>query len=200
MIKNERQLQITKEMVTKFEQAVDQLEHHPTPSDPTDPMMRQVQLAALNSQLHDLRTEVAEYEALGDGRVRRLKFGSFEEIGQAMIKARIAAGWTQRQLAERMGLKEQQIQRYEATEYESASLARLSEIVDALGVEVRYDVAFPTSTSNRGRSRTGRSDSGAENGGAHAAKRGQPVESRRVPGRRRLIPATAKRDEALAGS
>ena len=200
MIKNERQFQITKEMVAKFEQAVDQLEHHPSPSDPIDPMMRKVQLAALNSQLYDLRAEVAEYETLRDGKVERLRFDSFEEIGQGLIKARIAVGLTQRQLAERMGLKQQQIQRYEATDYESASFARISEIVDALGVEVRFDVAFPTSKSNRGRSRSGLSDSGAENGGAQAAKRGRLVESRGVPSRRKLTPATAKRDEALVGS
>ena len=64
-------------------------------------MMRQIQFAALNSQLHDLRTEVAEYEALRAGRVDRLTFASFDEIGPALIKARIAAGLTQRQLAER---------------------------------------------------------------------------------------------------
>ena len=37
MIKSERQYQITREMLTKFEDAVDQLEHRPSPSDPTDP-------------------------------------------------------------------------------------------------------------------------------------------------------------------
>lgn len=200
MIKNERSYAVTKEWVERFAKAVDQLENHPSPSDPTDPMMRKVQLGALNSQLEDLRAEVAEYETLRDGKVERLRFDSFGEIGQGLIKARIAVGLTQRQLAERMGLKQQQIQRYEATDYESASFARISEIVDALGVEVRCDVAFPTSKSNRGRSRTGLSNSGAENGGAQAAKRGRLVESRGVPRRRGPTPAMTKQDEALAGS
>ena len=43
-------------------------------------------------------------------------------------------GFSQKDLAQRLGLKEQQIQRYEATGYASASLARIQEIIEALGV------------------------------------------------------------------
>ena len=50
--------------------------------------------------------------------------------------ARIARGWTQRQLAEALGMAEQQIQRYEANDYRSTSLARLCDIANALGVTV----------------------------------------------------------------
>ena len=38
-------------------------------------------------------------------------------------------------LAERLGLKEQQIQRYEATEYASANLARVIEVSETLGLK-----------------------------------------------------------------
>ena len=38
------------------------------------------------------------------------------------------------QAAERLGLQEQQIQRYEATDYASASLTRIKEVVSALGI------------------------------------------------------------------
>ena len=59
------------------------------------------------------------------------------------MQARIAAGLNQKDLADRLGLKEQQVQRYEATGYQSASLARLREVVDALGVKVRKDIFLP---------------------------------------------------------
>ena len=52
------------------------------------------------------------------------------------VEARVASGLSQRDLAERLGLKEQQIQRYEATEYASASLRRIREVVGALGVDL----------------------------------------------------------------
>ena len=39
----------------------------------------------------------------------------------------------QKSLAGRLGLKEQQIQRYEASEYASASLARVRSVAEVLG-------------------------------------------------------------------
>ena len=53
-------------------------------------------------------------------------------IPRDLIRARIAAGLSQKELAERLGMPEQQIQRYEAKEYESVSLARISEIAKVL--------------------------------------------------------------------
>ena len=57
----------------------------------------------------------------------------FAQLATFLIKARIARGLSQRELADRIGLKEQQIQRYEATDYASASLARIKEVASALG-------------------------------------------------------------------
>jgi ribosome-binding protein aMBF1 (putative translation factor) len=65
---------------------------------------------------------------------------SFEDFPRVLIQARIAAGMSQRELAERLGLKEQQIQRYEATEYTSASWSRVSEVIRALGLTVREEM------------------------------------------------------------
>ena len=50
---------------------------------------------------------------------------------------------SQKDLAERLGLKEQQVQRYEATEYASASVARVSEVIRALGIRMREEVLLP---------------------------------------------------------
>jgi transcriptional regulator with XRE-family HTH domain len=43
---------------------------------------------------------------------------------------------TQEGLARRLGVKPQQVQRYEATEYESASFARILKVVQALGLRM----------------------------------------------------------------
>jgi len=59
-----------------------------------------------------------------------------EDLPKALIRARIAAGMTQEGLARRLGVKTQQIQRYEATEYESASFARIRTVVQALGLRM----------------------------------------------------------------
>ena len=60
------------------------------------------------------------------------ELGIVSSLPETLIKARIARGMSQRELAERIGLKEQQIQRYEATNYSSASLSRIRAVVSGL--------------------------------------------------------------------
>lgn len=59
-----------------------------------------------------------------------------------MIKARIARGMTQKQLAESLNLQEQQIQRYEATLYQGAALERIEAVAKVLGLRemIRFEL------------------------------------------------------------
>ena len=82
-----------------------------------------------------------------------MKASTLEDLPNILIRARIAKGFSQRQLAEAIGLKEQQIQRYEAEEYASANLQRLSEIAKALCLNISEIAEFrakqqPTSTAD----------------------------------------------------
>lgn len=70
----------------------------------------------LRSQLDDLEAELAEYNALRQCGVVTLEAESIVGIGEVLIKARIVRNLTQKELAERLSLAEQQIQRYEATQ------------------------------------------------------------------------------------
>jgi hypothetical protein len=57
-----------------------------------------------------------------------------EELAQEPLLLRRAAS---REIPEdRLGVKPQQVQRYEATEYESASFARILKVVQALGLRM----------------------------------------------------------------
>ena len=76
-----------------------------------------------------------DYESLKAGNFQLDELNVVAELPAVLIKARIAQGLSQKDLAERLSLKEQQIQRYEATDYATASLARIMEVVEALGVE-----------------------------------------------------------------
>jgi ribosome-binding protein aMBF1 (putative translation factor) len=69
-----------------------------------------------------------------------LELDSLEGLPKVLIQARIAAGLTQEDLAARLGVKPQQIQRYEASDYQTASFARLREIARLLGLDVRERV------------------------------------------------------------
>lgn len=142
MIRNDRQYRISKSQAEEFERSLADLMTSPPKG--VAPAIHKAQLDALRSQLDELRSELSEYEALRDGKQHVLELSSLDELPQALIRARIAAGMTQRELAERLSIKEQQIQRYEATNYMSASLTRIKEVVAALGVKVREEVFLRT--------------------------------------------------------
>jgi ribosome-binding protein aMBF1 (putative translation factor)/adenylate kinase family enzyme len=142
VIKNERQYRITKSQAEKFENAIGDLES--ARADPrVHPKLRQAQIDALRSQWTELHEELEEYESLRSGKRRVLQLRSFGDLPRALIQARIASGMSQEDLASRLGIKPQQIQRYEATDYLSASLSRVSEVVQTLGVQVQEDVFLP---------------------------------------------------------
>jgi len=137
MIKNERQYRLTLAQVERFERALDRLRARPVASDENERALQRLEEAALLSQLDDLRAEARQYEALLSGEDVAITADGLRELPRVLIQARIARGLSQRALAERVGVKEQQIQRYEATDYAGANLGRVAEVAEALGVEVR---------------------------------------------------------------
>lgn len=132
MIKNQRQYLITKGQIENFARALAEAESR----EAGDPLLRKLESDALRSQLDELEQQVRDYEAVRSRSCGVIEAGSLEELPAALIKARIAARLSQKELSERLHLKEQQIQRYEATNYRSASLGRLQQVAKALGVEV----------------------------------------------------------------
>lgn len=140
MITNEVQYRATKAHTTRFEEALRNFQADKA----SHSKRRELEIAAVRAQLGDLQSELAEYEQLRSGTIRSFEAASLPELAVALVKARIAKGWSQRRLAEELGIAEQQIQRYESTGYTSASLARLCEVVAALGVDVREVVSLPS--------------------------------------------------------
>jgi len=90
----------------------------------------------VRAKADDLRAELEDYDRLRSGAVSTFEASSLEELATLLIKARIARGWSQRQLADLLEIAEQQVQRYEATGYRSASLARMCDIAAALDVTI----------------------------------------------------------------
>ena len=144
MIKNERQFKITRTQAEEFRMALLDLEQkQPNGGNPNAELKWTIQRDAMKSQFEDLQREIDSYRALQEQGHVPMELTSLEDLPNALVKARIAAGLTQRQLAEKLGIKEQQIQRYEASGYMGASLSRLQEILDALGVKLRKRLSVP---------------------------------------------------------
>lgn len=131
MITNQRQYLITQSAAERFRQAL-----AAPASQGLHPKAAKAMRAGLRSQLDDLEAELAEYDDLRQGRVTALEAESIVGIGEALIKARIMRNLTQKELAERLALAEQQVQRYEATFYRGVAAERLQQVADALRLRV----------------------------------------------------------------
>jgi transcriptional regulator with XRE-family HTH domain len=149
MITNERQYKITRGEADRFSKAIGDLVKRPARAD-VHPRLLQAEREAMQSQLDDLQAELLEYDRLKSTDLSVISINSFEGLADGLIKARIASGLSQKALAERLGLKEQQIQRYEAERYGSASYQRLREIADALGVRITNDILLPVAPRSFG--------------------------------------------------
>jgi ribosome-binding protein aMBF1 (putative translation factor) len=132
MIKNEREYKITKASLAKFEQSLAFIVNRQGSGPPDDAAKLKLQEAAARSMLCELQEQIAEYEKLRAGRFDLAALDMVEAIPSSLIRARIAAGWTQKELAKRLGISEQQIQKYESTDYESASFRKINEIATVL--------------------------------------------------------------------
>jgi ribosome-binding protein aMBF1 (putative translation factor) len=142
MITNERQYRITKAQAARFEQALGQAEEQ---NKHLHPLLQKAAREGLESQWHELQAQLEKYEALCAGAETSFEFDSLTSLPEVLIKARIARGYTQKQLADALNLSEQQIQRYEATLYKGAALDRMEAVAKALGLRetVRFDLAMP---------------------------------------------------------
>ena len=114
MIKNEVQYKLTKTSVEGFEKRLNWLKANPEARGDLDPIIARAEEEALESMIEELNEELQDYNRTKAGHVDIEVLYSVDKIAGVLISARIAKGFTQRQLASMVGLKEQQIQRYEA--------------------------------------------------------------------------------------
>jgi HTH-type transcriptional regulator/antitoxin HigA len=96
----------------------------------------------MRSEVEVLSEQIQRYEDLRNGRIRQRELSSLSDLPTALIEARIAAGLTQKGLANRLGLKQQQIQRWESDRYSGVGLRRIQEVIDALGMGITETVHY----------------------------------------------------------
>ncbi len=126
MIKNKRQLKVAlrkREGLTLARENVSDLEAN-----------------VLEKLRRELDCEIEEFREISEGRVTAFNFQSLDDLGEILSKVRISRGLTQAELADRLGVSEQMVQRDEAGDYEGAGLARVADAFDALEYLVRGSV------------------------------------------------------------
>jgi HTH-type transcriptional regulator/antitoxin HigA len=133
MIYSDRQYQVSQAERRKLQSALDATLANKARE---QEWLQKIEIDALRSQIAEIEADLAEYDLLRQGKVSFSETCSLSELPRVLVQARIAKGLTQTDLAEQLNMKAQQIQRYEATNYMSASLARLIEVADVLGVKI----------------------------------------------------------------
>jgi len=134
VITNEVQYRATMSHLRQFQEALANLEAKSPPAHRS--RRAQLEIDAVRAQAEDLQAEIDEYELLRSGQVSELQASSLAGLASLLVKARIARGWTQRRLADALGIAEQQVQRYEANDYRSASLARICDVAAVLEIDI----------------------------------------------------------------
>jgi DNA-binding XRE family transcriptional regulator len=136
MIRNEQEYQHSLEWLRRFQESVAELDNNETLK--AEPIRWQLHRDSYQSQVDELKSEIAEYERLVNcDRTHpiQIQVENLNKLPDALIKARIAAKMTQKELAEILDIDEQKVEKYEKTDYQYASFGELLEVSAALGVE-----------------------------------------------------------------
>lgn len=134
MIKNDQQYRITKYWAGEFAQSLLEMRREREAGNLAElhPLLIKAREDATQSQLADLEADLREYDALKAGHFDFARLNSIAAIPQLLIKARIARGWSQQELANRVGIKAEEIERHEAADYIDATLLQIREVAAVL--------------------------------------------------------------------
>lgn len=142
MIKNELQYEVSQEWVEKFTKTMTAMEQDEE-AKRKDFLKWDAGRGAIQCHLKQLHEEIAEYERLincDKSEPIAIVVENLNKLPDALIKARIAAKMSEKELAEMLGIEEDRIKECEAKNYQCASFLELLEISFALGLEFKTAV------------------------------------------------------------
>jgi len=132
MIKNQKQYKIAKKKLLSIQEEITKLssgkEHIP--------LKEQLILASLNNLKNEMEDEIASYEHLKENKAKILKARNLDDLPSLIIEYKIISGLTQKEFSDKIGIKEQQLQRYEADNFKSITFKNLLKILRSIGLNV----------------------------------------------------------------
>ena len=150
MIKNEKQYKISKrkfrELNTQVDKIAKEAEHNP--------VRNQLILASLSNSKNEIESDILLYESLKKRKEGNLKERLIAELPSVITEYKIVSGFTQKELSKILGLKEQQLQRYEADGFKSVTFKNLLKFLDLIGLEIRIKETRMTRIRSRFNKRT----------------------------------------------
>jgi len=93
-------------------------------------------LRAYASHIKDLAQQVREYEKLRRVGLPAASFSDPVKVGRYLVKARIASGLTQDELAQKLNVSQPMVHKYELSEYAGCGLDLLTRAAEAMGIRI----------------------------------------------------------------
>ena len=129
MIKSDAQRDRTVAQIEGFRRAL-------AKADVEEPGKRSAAIrGSYESMIGQLEDELREYDELKSGVLNLPQVERLSQIAPFIARIRIAKGVSQTELARRLGVSKQVISRYEESDYQTVAIARLEEILDAIGIK-----------------------------------------------------------------
>jgi DNA-binding XRE family transcriptional regulator len=132
MIKNEKQYKITKKKLQVIYEEIDRIKG----GREDIPSKDRLNLVSLQVFQEQLENEIDDYDLLKELNSPLLRERSIDELPELLIEFKIRSGLTQKEFSQKVGMKEQQMQRYEAESFNSISFKNLLKLLHAIGLEI----------------------------------------------------------------
>jgi HTH-type transcriptional regulator/antitoxin HigA len=139
MIKNEKQYKITFKKLLGIADEIDRLQSQGN----SLPAKERLLLVSSLTMQEQLKNEINAYIQLKTNTSPVLPERSIDSLPSLLIEFKIRSGMTQKEFSEKVGMKEQQLQRYEAEDFDSISFKNLLKILHAIGLDVTVKGNMP---------------------------------------------------------
>jgi DNA-binding XRE family transcriptional regulator len=139
MIKNEKQYKITGKKLLGIKENIAEIY-----SESKQPSVKdQLILAGLINMKQSLEAQIAAYDQLKTNKTTTLRERNISQLPSLIIEYKIRSGLTQKEFAKKIGMKEQQLQRYEAEDFQGISFVNLLKILQAIGLVITINGIMP---------------------------------------------------------
>jgi ribosome-binding protein aMBF1 (putative translation factor) len=141
MIKNGKQYKITNKKLKELEELIAQT---PAASDGKN----ELYISSLLRQKKAFKDEIKAYEKIKNSGSPSFNTKALANLPDFLIEYKIASGFSQKEFAAMLGIKEQQLQRYEAEDYRTVSFSTFLKFIAIAGLDVQV-------SANMRKSKTG---------------------------------------------
>ena len=129
-IKNEDQKQKTVKRIHSLQREMETIKKQLTGK------KKEAMICFLNGRIEEFRYQIEEFDRLRKEGVGAFAGSHVSQIGPYLVKARIASGMTQAELAKKIGVSQPMVYKYELDEYQEYGLDILAKVAKALGVHL----------------------------------------------------------------